>query len=263
MVTFTHCRRVGFTLIELLVVVAIIVVLIAILLPSLAKARDQAKSTQCLSGLKSMGNASASYSAECDGYLFPDYWASWNETATNQGSGPQIDIRGVFANYLQMADWSSTNRRTNVWTCPCIVVDINAPAQQWPLTYGANCMPHPRLNADPTVAPVVQLKATQLTRPGEIISICDTAQLTTGTSQGFIDGTNVSPPYGWWSSTSEASLPAYPPGCTTLLQANVDFQTSRVRYRHSGNRKVNALFEDGHAESVTGPIYGRNLSTRY
>jgi prepilin-type N-terminal cleavage/methylation domain-containing protein/prepilin-type processing-associated H-X9-DG protein len=59
-----HRRQTGFTLIELLVVVAIIALLISILLPSLQRAREQAKSVACLSNLRSMGQGVYMYETE-------------------------------------------------------------------------------------------------------------------------------------------------------------------------------------------------------
>lgn len=55
----THRR--AFTLVEMLVVVAIISLLISIMMPSLGRARDQAKGVHCLARLKEFGIALASY----------------------------------------------------------------------------------------------------------------------------------------------------------------------------------------------------------
>lgn len=59
----------GFTLIEVLVVLAIIGLLVAILLPSLSKARAIARATVCLSNLKQFGSAEMAYGAENNGYM--------------------------------------------------------------------------------------------------------------------------------------------------------------------------------------------------
>lgn len=61
----------GFTLIELLVVVAIIVILIAILLPSLASAREQAKLVACQSNQHQNAQAILIYAQDNGSYIPP------------------------------------------------------------------------------------------------------------------------------------------------------------------------------------------------
>jgi len=64
----------GFTLIELLVVIAIIALLMAILMPSLQRVRDQAKTIACQSNLKQWGLVWSMYTEE-NHSKFPDYMA--------------------------------------------------------------------------------------------------------------------------------------------------------------------------------------------
>ncbi len=62
-------RKTGFTLIEILVVVSIIAVLIAILLPAISGARENARGVQCSSGMRQWGIANGCYGADFKGFI--------------------------------------------------------------------------------------------------------------------------------------------------------------------------------------------------
>ena len=64
-------RKSGFTLVELLVVIGIIAILIALLLPSLQRAKDQANRVKCASNMRQIYIELMRYVNENNGWLFP------------------------------------------------------------------------------------------------------------------------------------------------------------------------------------------------
>ena len=87
--------RGGFTLIELLVVISIISLLISILMPSLTRARDQAKSVHCLARLKEFGNSIATYENDYGGSLPPARWIPSQDLFENEFSQTSDPSRPV------------------------------------------------------------------------------------------------------------------------------------------------------------------------
>ncbi|MEN6386715.1 MAG: type II secretion system protein [Phycisphaerales bacterium] len=82
---FGQITHKGFTLVELLVVISIIAMLLAVLMPALSKAREQAKVTMCLANCKQLGVIIATYRAEYDGRvpIVLNRWAADLTAGTN------------------------------------------------------------------------------------------------------------------------------------------------------------------------------------
>ncbi len=111
---FSSDKRAGFTLIELLVVISIISILMAILVPTLVRARGQAKSIVCISNIKQLGLAFLCYGNDNDGYTIPLHETSTDTYWWGKKHSDGINhTKGFVWPYLQ-----SKLEERSVYECP-------------------------------------------------------------------------------------------------------------------------------------------------
>lgn len=241
-----RCRYRGFTLIELLVVIGIIGLLIAILLPTLSRAKDQGNTIKCLSNLRSIGAAFTQYVTAHNGALpYADAdmaWKPWSAQFFGTGTPSQPwhynNVHRHLMKYLG-GRYNADNHTiitldSEIFRCPN-AVDFPAPANK-----------PSRFNDTNYTFNGVMLrrKANNFKRSAQFITA----------SEGR---------YSW----NVSAMRPYPAVGTGLLNANLD----NVEYRQwmwiesgltAGNNKVlnltlhrrgvagNVLYLDGHAATV-------------
>lgn len=174
----------AFTLIELLVVVAVIGILIAILLPSLANAREQAKQTYCLANQKTLAMAMLQYSHENKDAIAGSYtngkncWVDWPQFAngsylTQSQLDTQTDTsaeqRGITKGLL-----FKYAGRVEVYHCPSDKRNQGPKPENGDLAYRTYSLPN-FLNGSPSDesgigGTVVAQRLSQIRRPAESFS---------------------------------------------------------------------------------------------
>ncbi len=154
----------AFTLIELMVVVAIIAVLIAILVPSLGRARQQAYQVKCMAKLHGIG-------------LGIFYYVQ--DPANGNGFLPNLGLSGLWAS--QVAPYLKPQRGGGLFRCPSDpsppYVILNGPSAGSILPrFVGNAPPQPRL-LGPLIEPISYAPSrdntTSYIRTGKTSAVCN------------------------------------------------------------------------------------------
>jgi prepilin-type N-terminal cleavage/methylation domain-containing protein/prepilin-type processing-associated H-X9-DG protein len=236
--------RRGFTLVELLVVIGIIAVLMGILLPSLNRARQQARTVQCAASLKQFGAAQMLYVAECKGWCVPIKTEKDDKLKGLYGTVGYIrwDFNELFRKCLMMEapkNIGATTAWAEEWPlgllCPEAVNSVETNNRYVMYSYGMN---RTGINRDtngiggPTFDDAIAYKWTEVRRSSEKIMMIDAQYWLAGY---YVDITK--PDKG-----SLADYRAY----WDVKGENQQSPNGQVMYRH--RQGANVLFADGHCE---------------
>lgn len=229
-------QKSGFTLIELLTVIAIIGILAAILIPVVGRVRESARTASCASNVRQLGMAALMWEND-HGHLpygiFPGEFPA---------SGPWWYR---FKPYLDTPDDRKKESFSPVMECPSKTMPT--PDIPVAVTYSAN--PHVMVDGLNSGASPVRSEA--VWRATEVILFADSTQLANGESNTRMTS---------YVGTSYPALADVP----IPVGEDSDGRTSRtaIRYRH--NESANAVFVDGHVESMKkGTVLHRNLHINY
>lgn len=154
----------AFTLIELLVVVAIIALLIAILLPSLSKARELAKRSVCAANLSGNGKAIAIYSNQYKGN-YP--MASKARIRSSIGKSAPSYNSADTASFVDMFDNSTALFGGSLHRCQELILDSSKASA--PLQVAYKDRDDPKLGFASTTRDLFLLVKQSLGQPGQFV----------------------------------------------------------------------------------------------